>query len=104
MEVGIAYSARMVRTSNRVSPSRAARVVSTPEAEKTARKKPAASRPSPASKAGRLKIVWEVCSGTGKTVQTFPYPEKAAAEARTRALAHSTGRSHMLRATKIPME
>ncbi|NOT29636.1 MAG: hypothetical protein HOP15_04205 [Planctomycetes bacterium] len=97
----------MVRTSNRVSPSRAAKVASAPVAEKIAKiasKKPVASRPSPTAKAGRMKIVWEVCSGTGKTVQTFPYPEKAAAEARTRALAHSTGRSHMLRATKIPME
>ncbi len=68
------------------------------------RKEPLERRASAAAKTVRVKIVWEVCSGAGKTVQTFPYPEKAAAEARMRALARSSGRSHMLRATKVPME
>jgi hypothetical protein len=51
-----------------------------------------------------MKVVWEVCSGSGKTVQTFPYPDKAAAEARTKALTRSTGRAHVLRETKVPMD
>jgi len=55
-------------------------------------------------KPARVKIVWEVCSGTGTTVKTFPYPDKAAAEAKTKALTRSTGRAHMLRAAKVPME
>ena len=67
-------------------------------------KETASNRSKPAAKLARVKIVWEVCGGTGTTVKTFPYPDKAAAEAKTRALTRSTGRVHMLRATKVPME
>jgi hypothetical protein len=61
-------------------------------------------RPKPAIKSGRVKVVWEVCSGTGKVVKTYPYPDKSAAEAQIRALTKSTGRAHLLRATKVPMD
>ncbi len=52
----------------------------------------------------RMKIVWDVCNESGKAVKTFPYPDKAAAEAHISALARSTGRTHALRPTKVPME
>jgi len=56
------------------------------------------------SKSARVKVVWEVCSGTGKILKTYPYPDKAAAEAQTKALTRSTGRAHTVRAAKVPME
>jgi len=52
----------------------------------------------------RMKIVWEVCSGTGKTVKTFQYADKASAEAQTKALTRSTGRAHVLRQARVPMD
>ena len=67
-------------------------------------KKPTRSRAGSSMAPVRVKVIWEVCNGTGKSIRTFPYPEKAAAEAQTRALTWSTGRPHMLRATKVPME
>jgi hypothetical protein len=51
-----------------------------------------------------MKIVWEVCSGAGKVIRTYPYPEKAAAEAETEALSRSSGHTHILRPTKVAME
>ena len=57
-----------------------------------AREVPAKRPPAPVKPAARpakptrMKIVWEVCSGSGKVIQVFAYPEKAAAEARLRAL------------------
>jgi hypothetical protein len=61
-------------------------------------------RSKPPVKPARVKVVWEVCSGTGKILKTYPYPDKAAAEAQTKALTRSTGRAHTVRATKVPME
>ena len=69
-----------------------------------ATKKPTKSRPQPPAPRVRVKVVWEVCSGTGAVIKTFPYPDKAAAEAKTKALTMSTRRAHMLRASKVPME
>ena len=43
-------------------------------------------------------------AATGATVRSFPYAEKAAAEAETSELTKSTGRTHVLRPTKVPME
>jgi hypothetical protein len=50
-----------------------------------------------------VKVIWEVCDGTGKVVKAFAYPDKAAAEAEVDARTKSTGRSHILRPTKVPM-
>jgi len=52
----------------------------------------------------RMKIVWEVCNATGKVIRTFPYAEKAAAEAETQELMRSTGNTHLLRPTKVAMD
>lgn len=89
--------------SDRVRHAREAAEARQTEAKKTAPKPPRA-RSKPPLIPVRVKIVWELCSGTGKILKTFPYPEKAAAEAQTRALTWSTGRAHTLRATKVPMD
>lgn len=74
------------------------------EAQKKATKETMGGRSRSPVKPVRMKVVWEVCSGTGKTVKSYPYSDKAAAEAQTKALTRSTGRAHMLRETKVPME
>ena len=51
-----------------------------------------------------MKVVWEVCSDTGRAVKSFPYPDQSAAEAHAKALSKSSGRPHVVRATKVPME
>jgi hypothetical protein len=98
----------MGRMSNRERISRLAEEAKLAEAEKVAKKatKPATGiRPKRAAKAPiRMKVVWEVCNGAGKPVRVFSYPDKAAAEAETEALTRSTGGTHVLRPTKVPME
>jgi hypothetical protein len=93
----------MERMSNRDRIARAAEEARLTAAEKAA-KGTTESSSKRAVKSVRMKVVWEVCSGTGKTVKSFPYPDKAAAEAQTKALTKSTGRTHVLRPTKVPME
>lgn len=96
--------------SNRDRIARAAEEVRLSDAEKTAKKAakatPKAPRTGskPAAKAQRMKIIWEVCNGNGKVVKTFSYPDKPLAEGATQQLTHSTGNTHILRATKVPME
>ncbi len=51
----------------------------------------------------RMKIVWEACSAAGAVLGTFAYPDKVAAEAKVALLTRSTGRTHVLRETKVPM-
>jgi hypothetical protein len=94
----------MDRTSDRGRSARAAEEARTSESGKKATKEATRSRSKPPLKAARVKIVWELCSGTGKTLKTFPYADKTIAEAETKALTWSTGRAHTLRATKVPME
>ena len=81
--------------SNRDRIARAAAEARIAAAEKAAKKAP---------KNVRLKVVWEVCDGTGKAVKIFPYPERERAEAETEARTRSTGRTHILRPTKVPMD
>ena len=93
--------------SNRDRIARAAEEARLTEADKAAKKAtkaPALPRPKRVVKPVRMKVIWEVCSMTGKPVKAFPYPDKAAAEAETAMLTKSTGRPHVLRATKVPME
>ena len=84
--------------SNRDRIARAAEEASLREAEKATKKT------GKAKKDVRMKIVWEVCSATGTVVETFPYPDKAAAESAAEKLTQSSGSTHVLRATKVPME
>ena len=52
----------------------------------------------------RTRLVWGVCDLGGRVVSTFPYAEKAAAEARI-ALLKSRGKGeHFLRSIKEPIE
>ena len=93
----------MDRVPNRSRTARAAEEARVIEVEKPAQET-TKSRSKPPVRPDRVKVVWEVCSGAGKILKTFPYPDKAAAEAQTKALTWSTGRAHTLRATKVPME
>jgi len=98
---------RMRHMSNRDRIARAAEEARLEEAEKAAKKAAKATsspRSRPAAKAVRMKIVWEVCSPSGTAVKTFPYPDKAEAESALEKLSKSTGRLHVLRAAKVPME
>lgn len=100
----------MGHMSNRERIARAAEEARLAEAEKATGKtaktaKTAGVRPKRAAKApARMKIVWEVCNGGGKVLKTFAYPDKAAAEAATEALSNSTGNTHLMRPTKVPMD
>jgi hypothetical protein len=99
--------ATMNRVSSRghvVRAAKEARIVPPDSAAKKSVEPTSRNRPKRVATPVRMKVVWEVCGGTGSTIKTFPYPDKAAAEAQTKALTRSTGRAHMLRATKVPME
>lgn len=63
-----------------------------------AAKKAATPKPAP-----RLKIVWAVCDHTLKTLKTFPYPERRAAEIEATRLVKSKGKEHVVRAERVPM-
>ncbi len=93
----------MARMSNRDRIARAAEEARLAEAEKLA-KKPAKRSPKPRAKDVRMKIVWVVCNSHGKPVKTFAYPDKAAATKEAARLSKSTGFTHVLRATKVPMD
>jgi hypothetical protein len=80
------------------------------EAEATERekaeKKPAAPRAPRASRARqpkppvRMKVVWTVCEPGGPALATFPYPERAAADAD----AARRGKGCIVKPVKVPME
>ncbi len=94
----------MGHMSNRERIARAAEEAELAAKEKAAKKtanKPVKKRPAPAT---RMKVIWEVCDGTGKVIESFPYPDKEKAEAQVEARSRSTGRSHILRPTKVPMD
>ncbi|MCK6461813.1 MAG: hypothetical protein L6Q95_18185 [Planctomycetes bacterium] len=69
---------------------------------KTARKEPKAKKGAPVAPVGRMKIVWAVCAVNGSIVKTFPYPQKAAAEAEVARLSEQA--PHHLRAEKVPLD
>jgi hypothetical protein len=97
----------MARMSNRDRIARAAEEAKAAAAEKAvkkATKKPAGPRAARVTVPVRMKVIWEVCNVAGTAVKSFPYPDKAMAEAETEALSRSTGRTHILRPTKVPME
>ncbi|MCI0587801.1 MAG: hypothetical protein L0323_13250 [Planctomycetes bacterium] len=97
----------MERLSNRDRIARAAeeaRLTAVEKAATKAAKSASGTRPKRAAQPVRMKIVWEVATENGKTVETFLYPDKPAAEAKAAALTMSTGRPHAVRAAKVPME
>lgn len=96
----------MGHMSNRDRIARAAEEAKAAAAEKAAKKKPSKPRASSkrAAPTGRMKIVWDVCGDNGQRVKTFPYPEQAAAQSAAEALTRSSGKTHSVRASKVPME
>jgi len=72
-----------------------------PKAAKKAAPKP--KKPPVPRAAPRLKIVWAVCDHTLKTLKTFPYPERRAAELEASRLQKSKGKEHLVRAERVPM-
>ena len=109
------YDLAMRHASNRERIARAAAEAAAAAAEKTeaaaagktekrSAKKRSASRPKRAAAPVRMKVVWEVCTGTGRVVKTFAYADKEAAEAARLALIDAKGETHLLRDTKVPME
>lgn len=70
--------------------------------EGAAPKEPRARKGTPAPAAGRMKIVWAVCAVNGSIVRTFPYPQKASAEAEVARLNEQA--PHHLRAEKVPFD
>ncbi len=70
--------------------------------EKKPRADPTERRPKP-SPAARMRVVWAVCDIGGRTVATFDYPEKAAAEARAAELKARGKGEHFVRSLKEPM-
>ena len=97
----------MNRMSNKDRIAHAAAEARAAEVEKAAKKavkKPAAPRAKRVVAPVRMKIVWDVVGATGAKVKTFAYPDKELAEAAAESLSRSTGRSHVLRANKVPME
>ena len=96
----------MGRMSNRDRIARAAEEAAVAAKEKAAKrvvKKPSSGGSKRAGANVRMKVIWEVCDGSGKAMKSFPYPEKERAEAETEARTRSTGRTHILRPTKVPM-
>jgi hypothetical protein len=51
-----------------------------------------------------MKVVWDVCGPSGAAVKSFAYAEKAAAESDALARTRSTGRTHVVRESKVAME
>ena len=62
----------------------------------TRRKKPAAT--------GRMKLVWAVKNSEGEIVVTYPYPNKAAAEAAAHRLRESGQRGSIVCPHKVPLD
>src|SRR4051794_40434043 len=70
--------------------------------ERKPRSEPTERRPKPEAK-GRLKLVWAVCDVGGRTVATFAYPDKAAAEGHAAGLKARGKGVHFVRSVKEPM-
>jgi hypothetical protein len=97
----------MAHMSNRDRIARAAEEARITAQEKAAKKtaKPAkAGRVQRAPKSVRMKVVWEVRNPAGAAVKVFAYPNKAEAEAEADKLSRSSGRTHVLRESKVPMD
>lgn len=91
--------------SNSARIAKAAAEAEATEKEKTekAAKKPATPRASRARAPKppvRLKVVWTVCEPGGPALATFPYAERAAADAD----AARRGKGCLVKPIKVPME
>ena len=73
------------------------------EAPKRSRREPSDRDKPKADPHTRMRVVWAVCDIGGRTVQTFPYAEKAAAEARAAELKSKKREMHFVRSVKEPI-
>ena len=64
---------------------------------------PADRRPKPTPSAPRMKVVWAVCDVGGRTVASFDYSDKPAAEAHAAELKSKGRGMHFVRSVKEPM-
>ena len=71
-----------------------------PEAKRRA--EPTERRAKPDAQT-RMRVVWAVCDIGGRTVKTFDYPAKAAAEAFALELKAKGKGNHFVRSVKEPM-
>jgi hypothetical protein len=71
-------------------------------AERKPPSEPKERRPRP-EPAARMRVVWAVCDIGGRTIQTFDYSEKAAAEARAAELKAKGKGMHFVRSVKEMM-
>ena len=55
-------------------------------------------------KTTRIKMVWRVFDERLKEIETFPYREKAAAEAKAASLTKQSGKEHFVNSVKIPTD
>ena len=74
------------------------------KAAKKRAKKPAKAAKKPEEPPGRMKMVWAVCDRAARTVKTFPYPEKAQAQAEAVRLTTKNKAEHFVRSERVPME
>lgn len=72
------------------------------EPERKPRGEPKEHRPKP-EPAARMRVVWAVCDVGGRTVQTFDYSDKVAAEARAAELKAKGKGMHFVRSVKEMM-
>lgn len=72
--------------------------------EKSKRARSAEPARSTPDVAVRMRVVWGVCDVGGRTVATFPYPEKAAAEELAAALKKKGKGLHFVRSIKEPID
>ena len=76
--------------------------------KKAAKKKaPAKKRKTTRKKAAvsvRMKLVWAVCQANGTIVETFPYPEKAEAQATAERMSAKGRADFIVKPEKVPME
>ena len=70
--------------------------------ERKPRAEPKPPRPKP-EPAARMRVVWAVCDIGGRTIQTFDYSEKPAAEARVLELKAKGKGMHFVRSVKEMM-
>jgi hypothetical protein len=70
--------------------------------ERKPRAEPTERRSKPAE-APRMRVVWAVCDIGGRTVATFDYADKPAAEARAKELKAKGKGDHFVRQIKEPM-
>lgn len=65
---------------------------------------PRAEKKTEKEKSTRLKVVWVIFDDRFKEVRTFPYAEKAAAEAKAAQLTEKSGKEHVVNPIKVPVD